>query len=542
MIMNKKRNVLIGLAALAVAVLLALGLVLTRDDNGAGDAAAEGVANAPAQGEREILYWRAPMNPNEIYEQPGKSRMGMDLVPVYADEASGEGVVSIDAVTTQNIGVRTAPAVVASLDRTVRTTGRFAVNEQRTAVVSPKIGGWVEDLHVNFEGARVRKGQPLLEIYSPELVSTQEEYLLALRNAERLGGGADAQRLVDAARRRLAFWDITDEQIKRLEQTGTPTRTLTLYAPASGTVAETNVIEGQKIMPGMALMKLSDLSVLWLMVDVYEQDLSWVGVGTRAVIELPYEPGKTINGVVDYLYDELDAGTRTVKARVRVANPGLKLKPSMYATVRLVGGRMAPTVLVPSEAVVRSGDQAIVIIALGDGRFRPADVEVGAESEGRVQILSGLTGDEQVVTSAQFLIDSEARLASAVNAMAGKGGAQADSAPVDAGMEKGAGMDTPAAAAPSEEDGVQVARINITPQGFEPATVSLKKGVPARLVFTRHTENTCATEVVIPDFGIEATPLPLHKEVTLKLTPKENGTFTFACGMDMLKGTIVVNK
>lgn len=532
--------------SLLVLALVAVAAFFIGRVSGTGEAAEPTTpalqTSSGADGERKIIYWRAPMNPNEIYDQPGKSRMGMDLVPVYEDEASGEGVVSIDPVTMQNIGVRTAPVITVPLERTVRTTGRFAVNEQRTAAVSPKISGWVETLHVNFEGARVQKGQPLLEIYSPELVSTQEEYLLALRNAERLGDAPDAERLVKAARRRLAYWDISEAQVRRLEETGEPTKTLTLYAPAAGTVAETNVIDGQKIMAGQTLMKLTNLSSLWLMVDIYEQDLAWVSVGTAASIELPYDPGSTITGRVSYLYDDLDEATRTVKARVAVPNPGLKLKPDMYATVHLLGGQTEAHPVVPTEAVIRTGNREVVILALGEGRFMPAEVETGVEADGRVQILSGLTGDEEVVTSAQFLIDSEAKLASAVSAMVKSQDGQA-AAPNSGGAEDDHNqMQMNEAPAAEMQDGMQVVRIDVTETAFEPAHIKLQKGMEARLVFTRHAEKTCATSVVIPALGVEATPLPLHEAVNIDVTPQENGTFTFACGMDMVKGTLVVTK
>jgi RND family efflux transporter MFP subunit len=547
--MNTQRlNKRLALSLLVLALVAVAAFFIGRGSStgeAAGQTAMTTETAATTDGERKIIYWRAPMNPSEIYDQPGKSRMGMDLVPVYEDEASGAGVVSIDPVTMQNIGVRTAPVVIVPLERTVRTTGRFAVNEQRTTAVSPKISGWVETLHVNFEGARVQKGQPLLEIYSPELVSTQEEYLLALRHAVRLGEAPDAQRLVEAARRRLAYWDISEAQVQRLEETGEPTKTLTLFAPAAGTVAETKVIEGQKIMAGQTLMKLSNLSTLWLMVDIYEQDLAWVGVGTTASIELPYDPSRTIAGRVSYLYDELDAATRTVKARVEVPNPGLKLKPAMYATVYLLGGRTEAHPVVPSEAVIRTGDREVVILALGEGRFMPAEVETGVEADGRVQILSGLIGNEEVVTSAQFLIDSEARLASAVSAMRrGQDGqapapnvAPPDAAEVDhSQMQMG---EAPAAEMQMQE-GVQVVKIDVTETAFDPAHIRLQKGMPAQIVFTRHAEKTCATSVVIPALGVEATPLPLHEAVNIDVTPQEDGTFTFACSMDMLKGTLVV--
>ena len=531
-------------------------------DAAAGDSArsapAGGLAAADLNGDG--IVYQSGMHPWIVEDAPGVCPIcGMDLVPVRVD-GSEDGTVRIDPVTMQNIGVRTAPVVVEPLQRTVRTTGRFAANEQRSTVVAPKIGGWVEKLHANFEGARVAKGSALLEIYSPELVSTQEEYLLAIRNAERLGGGNDAARLVDAARRRLSYWDITEEQIRRLEETGRPQKTLTLYAPASGTVVETNVVEGQQIAAGQTLMRLADLSSLWLMVDVYEQDLAWVNLGTPATIELPYDRGRTLTGRIGYIYDELDEATRTVRARVQVANPGLKLKPQMYATVHLFGERTEAMPVVPGESVIRTGDREVVIVAVGGGRFRPVEVRTGIEAEGRVQVLDGLHGDEIVVTSAQFLIDSEARLAGAVSAMvsghAGQGAAPAgevrtteSGSELDGSLTAGthAGHDAPPASdgssprpAPASANGVQVVRIDIDGGDNDLGTIRLKKDVPVRLVLTRRTDATCATDIVIPDFNIAATPLPLNEPVSIEMLPKKDGTFTFACEMDMVRGLLVV--
>ncbi|MDX1547437.1 MAG: efflux RND transporter periplasmic adaptor subunit, partial [Rhodothermales bacterium] len=423
-----RRILLAALALLVVAAVLLVLLLRDADDaptegppiaqTAAQDAPPTGLAAADANGDG--LVYQSGMHPWIVQDAPGQCPIcGMDLMPVRADGAS-DGTVRIDPVTLQNMGVRTAEVVVEPLERTARTTGRFEANEQATAVVSPKVSGWVEALHVSYEGARVNRGQPLLALYSPELVSTQEEYLLALRNRDRLAGTpaeADAQRLVDAARRRLAYWDISAAQIERLEHDGVPAKTLTLYAPAAGTVTETHVVQGQKVEAGQTLMRLADLSSLWLMADVYEQDLAWVAVGTRAEITLPYEPGPPLAGRVSYLYDTLDPETRTAKARIAVPNPGLKHKPGMYATVTLYGRPTAPTPAVPAEAVVRTGDGAVVILALGDGRFAPAEVTPGLEADGRIQILDGLQGGERIVTSAQFLIDSEARLRSTVAAM-----------------------------------------------------------------------------------------------------------------------------
>ena len=384
----------------------------TRSDGGG---LATGLATYDTDGDGYV--YQGGMHPDIVRDEPGPCPIcGMDLTrtPVGGQEA---GTVEISPVTMQNIGVRTATVSVESLERSVRTTGRFQASERRMTAVAPKVGGWVETLHVGYEGARVQAGDPLFELYSPQLVATQEEYLAALRTANKMEADEGAQRLVDAARRRLDYWDIAAEQIERLRETRTPMRTMTVTAPASGTVTTKQITEGEKFSPGQTLLHITGLNPLWLMVDVYEQDLSWVDVGSRAQVELPYDPGRTVTGRVDYIYDEVDDDTRTVRARIAVPNPDRTLKPGMYATVRLTGGTTEPTPLVPESAIVSSGTREIVVTALGDGRFRPVPVQTGLSANGRTQVLHGLEGAERVVTSAQFLIDSEARLSGALAAM-----------------------------------------------------------------------------------------------------------------------------
>ncbi len=331
-----------------------------------------------------------------------------------------EGVVRISPATVQNIGVRTAEVTVEPLRHRVRATGQFKMDERGMRTVSLKVGGWVETLHADYEGAIVEKGEPLLELYSPELVSTQEEYLLALRNARRMGESSGAKRLVEATRRRLGYWDLTDEQIEEIEAQGEPKRTVTFHAPTSGEVMHKNVKEGQRIEPGRNLMDIADISTVWLIAEVNQQDLPWIEVGMPVDIRLVSDPGKTREGRVDHIYHMLDADTRT--ARVRITLPGghrTLRKPGAYATVYLEARPTEATPVVPSEAVVSNGEQEVVIQALGDGSFRPRPVTTGLETGGRTQILDGLSGDEQIVTSAQFLIDSEARLEGAMSSMMG---------------------------------------------------------------------------------------------------------------------------
>lgn len=436
----KRRRTLLVVGTLIV-LLVAVGLAWTlfRGESAGpvgeappaaapGDGGAAGEAEASAGGlaakdlDGDGIVYQSGMHPWIVEDEPGQCPIcGMDLVPVSVSGVE-EGTVQIDPVTMQNIGVRTAPVQVQAISRDLRATGIFEASDRAREAVSLKVGGWVERLYVDAEGDRVRAGQPLLELYSPQLVSTQEEYLLALRNRELLGGpegSGDGDRLVEAARRRLLLFDISAGQIERLETTGEVQRTLTIYAPASGTVTQKQVVEGMQAMPGMTLMEIVDLSGLWLQVDVPEQDLGWVDVGTRAVVHIESQPGAELTGRVEYVYDTLDPATRTGTARVLVPNPGRRIKPGMYATATLFGAPSEARPTVPSEAVIRTGDDAVVILALGEGRFRPQPVALGAEGNGMIQVLDGLEGDERVVTSAQFLIDSEARLAAAVGAMSG---------------------------------------------------------------------------------------------------------------------------
>ena len=365
------------------------------------------------------IVYREGMHPWIVQDEPGLCPIcGMALQPVPVAGGAPAGLVEIDPVTLQNMGVRTALVTEETLERLLRTTGTVEADDAGREVVTLKVGGWVEELFVNVEGQRVRRGQPLLALYSPDLVATQQEYLLALRNRALLGGGADADRLVEAARTRLALYDVSAAQIERLEATGEVQRLLTLYSPASGTVVRKQVVEGMQAMPGQPLMEVADLGRVWIQAAVPEGELGWVRPGVRAEIGLVSAPGDTLSGRVDYVYDTLDPALRTGTARITAPNPGGLLKPGMYATVTLYGPLAAPAPTVPSDAVIRTGTESVVVVAEGEGRFRPQPVALGEEAGGRVQVLDGLTAGERVVTSAQFLIDSEARLAAAVGAMA----------------------------------------------------------------------------------------------------------------------------
>ncbi|MEM1125896.1 MAG: efflux RND transporter periplasmic adaptor subunit [Bacteroidota bacterium] len=421
------RRSLLGLAGAALLLLAAGGTFGWLTFQAAQPSAPAVAPTAPVTGEAgslaaydlngDGLVYQSGMHPWIVQDAPGSCPVcGMDLQPVAVDGGEA-GTVQIDPVVQQNMGVRTAPVERRAIQRTLRTTGTFADNARTRRAVSPKVSGWVERLDVDAVGDRVEAGTPLLALYSPELVASQEEYLLALRNRALLGE-EDGLRLVEAARRRLALFDISDEQLDRLEATGLVQRTLTLHSPSRGTVLALHAVEGARISAGQTLFELADLSQLWLQVDVPEQELGWVRPGLAVTVQLDHQPGPSLTGRVDYVYDTIDPATRTGTARVVVANRGRRLKPGMYATATLQSAPSPVHPTVPTEAVIRTGDEAVVLLAEGDGRFRPQTVTLGPEGDGLVQVLAGLTGDEVVVTSAQFLIDSEARLADALSALA----------------------------------------------------------------------------------------------------------------------------
>lgn len=366
----------------------------------------------------------SPMHPWITSDEPGQCPIcGMDLVPYDQFSGGGAGsIIEIDPVVVQNMGVRLAPVTRGDLQRNIRTVGIVAYEETTRTSINSKISGWVERLHVNQAGQEVRKGQLLLSIYSPDLVSAQEEYLMALRNAERLqhssiaGVAESANRLLAAAENRLRFWDIAPREIERLRQTREVLRTLPLYAPFNGVVTEKMVNQGMFVDSGMELYQLADLSRIWVYADIYEYELPWIAQGMVAEVEIP-QLRKTIPGKVDLIYPYADGMTRTVKARIELTNADRQLRPDMFVTVRLQGRTVTDALLVPSEAVLNSGEQQRVFVALGEGKFEPRPVHMGLRgSNGQVEV-HGVHEGEQVVVSAQFMFDSESRLREAIEKM-----------------------------------------------------------------------------------------------------------------------------
>lgn len=379
-------------------------------------------------GQKKIAYYQDPMHPWFTSDKPGTAPdCGMDLVPVYEDDENVEGI-KIDPVTVQNIGVRIETVKKQKLNNVIRTTGKVDFDETKVTTITTKIMGWVEKLFVDYTGKYVSKGQPLFEIYSPELVSTQEEYLQAIRYLKKVSNSSDdvknnAQELVNSAKRRLLYWDISEKDIAEIEKNNTPKKTLTIYSQVNGTVVDKMIFEGQQIMAGMSLYKVADLSNVWVMADIYQVDLPWIKLGQKVELELSYLPGKTYNGTVTYIYPYLNEETKTIKVRTEVRNTSnYDFKPGMFATVKLVSPISVEAVVVPDQAIIRTGERTIAVMSLGGGYFDPREVKLGVSSDGLVQVLEGIKDGEKIVISSQFLIDSESNLKAAIQQMRGHEG------------------------------------------------------------------------------------------------------------------------
>ena len=362
-----------------------------------------------AEEEKEILYWVAPMDQNYRRDKPGKSPMGMDLIPVYADAAVGNGSVSISPEVVQNLGVRTTAAERTRLWRGIDTVGYVDYDESKVSHIHLRTEGWIEKLTVQSEGERVKKGEFLFELYSPKLVNAQEELVTAMASGNK--------GLIRASKERLSALGVSDSQIKKLQKDRKIQQRISVYAPQNGVVSTLPVREGMFVQPSMKVMSLGDLSSIWILAEVFERQSAWVKVGQPAEVSLSYQPGKIWQGKVEYIYPDLDPKTRTLKVRLRFDNPDEMLKPNMYANIRIFGGPREDTIVIPIEALIRTGREQRVIVSLGDGRFEARTVTAGIESGDYVEILQGIEEDELVVTSGQFLIDSEASMRASLTRM-----------------------------------------------------------------------------------------------------------------------------
>ncbi|MEE8345556.1 MAG: efflux RND transporter periplasmic adaptor subunit [Woeseiaceae bacterium] len=404
-------------------VMLAVGLA-----SGYWFAGRSGDAPPAASGElRQPLFYRNPMNPSVTSPVPAKDSMGMDYVPVYAEDDSNEkdpaGTVKVDPVIAQNIGVRTATAKRTSITRRIRAVARVDFDEERMARLHPKVEGWIEELRVNKTGEYVDKDTILLSIYSPKLVSTQQEYLLALNNLKALKRSPiddirrGAEELAASSRERLQFLDVPEHQIRELEQTREIKKNLHIHSPVAGTIINIGAREGQYVTPKTELYMVVDLSTVWVYADIYEYELPWVRVGDEVEMTLAGIPGKIFTGKLDYIYPYAEARTRSIKVRLTFDNPDLLLKPEMFAEVVIKSDKRIDTVVIPSEAVIRSGQSDRVFVVRAPGKFEPVIVKLGFQSAGQVAVLEGIEDGDEVVVSAQFLVDSESSLREATRKM-----------------------------------------------------------------------------------------------------------------------------
>lgn len=397
--MNQRSVVTLALLLFAAAAIGFFAARFTQD--GGSTSSAETDVAEPA-----IAYWVAPMDPNFRSDTPGKSPMGMDLIPVYVDANKGvddnSPSLKINPSVVNNIGIRTELVIRTDLSRTIRTVGNVMADEERRSDVHIRSEGWIEKLAVKAEGESVSEGDLLFQIYSPSLVAAQSEYLQTLGLSNRL--------LVAAARDRLTALGMSDGQVARLRSSREVMQLVSVYAPQSGVVMSLNVREGMFVQPMNTIMSLADLAEIWVLADVFETEVDWLAPGQRSSMTLPAFPGEKWEGEIGYVYPTVDPSTRTVPVRLRFSNPDGRLKPNMYANVVLTAPPLSSVLAIPQSALIRSSAGDRVVLALGEGRFRPASVLAGIETDGQVQIVSGLEAGERVVTSGQFLIDSEASL------------------------------------------------------------------------------------------------------------------------------------
>ena len=375
--------------------------------------------------ERKVLYYRNPMGTGHVSDKPMKDEMGMDYVPVYADDATaaqGNGI-RIDPGMAQNIGVRTVKVTKGNIAGEIAANGVLALDEAGVGIVTARAGGYIEKLYVSAVGQRIKVGDPLFDIYSPDLIAAFEEYLSAVRYQDSLPlGGQQMQHrnatdLVVGAHKRLELLGINKSQLRRVQAENAVPRLITLHATQDGVVLKKNAIEGAYIAPGTELFTIADLSRLWVLADVYAADFAAMRPGQRAAVQVQGLPGKTFNGKVDFIYPTLAAETRTAKVRIVLHNVQGLLRPDMFASVVIQGGTQKAQLLIPKSAVLRTGKQDVVMVANGENRYRPQAIRLGAEGREHYAVLSGVKEGDEVVTSAQFLLDSESRVQEAVNKM-----------------------------------------------------------------------------------------------------------------------------
>ncbi len=454
-----KHGAKIAIGLVAVTVMAAGGGYWIGHRN-AGPAAS--TAAAPSgdgtKKERKLLYYRNPMGLPDTSQTPKKDQMGMDYIPVYEGEDDAEpssaNQIKISIEKVQKLGVRAEAATLRKLDKVVRAAGRIEPDERRTFTIAPKFEGFVERLHVSVTGQPVGKGQPLFEVYSPELVSAQREYAIAAQGMDALKGGspeaqAGMRQLAESSLLRLRNWDISEGQVKSLAKSGNARRTMTFLSPVNGIVTEKKAVQGMRFMPGEMLYQVADLSSVWVIADVFEQDIGLVKPGVKARVKINAYPDKVFEGKIAYVYPTLKADTRTVQVRIELPNPGLLLKPAMFAQVELPVDTKKEVLAIPDSAVIDSGTRRIVLVQLKEGRFEPREIKTGARSDNYIEVLEGLKEGEPVVVTANFLIDAESNLKSVIGGMGGHAGHGGAAKP-----EGGAQTDKKSSAVGHKADGV----------------------------------------------------------------------------------------
>ncbi|HEY5177020.1 MAG TPA: efflux RND transporter periplasmic adaptor subunit [Terriglobales bacterium] len=398
------------------------------DDSATRNNAVQSSTQSATPGDRKVLFWYDPMHPAYKSDKPGIAPdCGMQLVPKYADEQTSmakmpAGTVSISPDKQQLIGVRTGKVERRSLERTIHTTAQLTADETKITHIHVKVSGWIDKVYVDYVGQLVKKGQPLFTLYSPDLVATQEEYLIAKRGQAALGSSPfqevsdGSNSLFRAARDRLKLWDISDEQIKKLDETGEVTKNLIFYSPTTGFVTDRKAFPQTSVTSDTELYTISDLSTIWANLDVYEYEVPYIHVGQDVELQLSYYPGRKWHGHVSYIYPMVDAQSRTLKVRVQLPNPEMELKPQMFADAQLKVD-YGSKVVVPAEAVLDSGNEQVVFVVRDGGMFEPRRITMGPQFDNLIVVLSGLKPGEQIVVSGNFLIDSESRLKSAMGGM-----------------------------------------------------------------------------------------------------------------------------
>lgn len=425
-----------------IATLAALGGYLVGHHDTATPGSAGSTMNADAKAPPKILFYRNPMGLPDTSPTPKKDSMGMDYLPVYEGDKEPEDGSSVHQIRistdkVQKLGVRTEAVTMQALGKSARAAGRVEADERRIYAIAPKFEGYIERLHVNATGQPVGKGQPLFEAYSPELVSAQKEYAIAAKGVDSLSAaGSDSaaamRQLAESSLARLRNWDVSDEQIKALARSGEPQRLLTYRSPVSGVVTEKKALQGMRFMPGDALYQVADLSSVWIVADVFEQDIAQIKMGSKAQARIDAYPGKIFTGAITYIYPTLNPATRTIPVRMELANPGLLLKPGMFVQLELPASSSTPVLTISTSAVIDSGVRQIALVQVKEGRYEPRELKLGARSQDRVEVIKGVREGELVVVAANFLIDAESNLKAAIS---GFGGAEQGASSTQGTME-----------------------------------------------------------------------------------------------------------